>query len=124
MATSAIASPVSAWEAATRAEQFARAVMNQYREEILVPVSKAMKAGEASYQNVLDAEEGWAPYTNVHADAVCAVITTPAPDMAALVAKVEMGIADGVFDSPDISRRMVMALADDIRRFASVGGQA
>lgn len=124
MASNTIASPAPAWEAVTTAERFARSVMNQYHDEITQPLYRAHEAGIATIQQVFQAEDGWSPYTSARADAVNTVILTPAPDFASVVRKIELGLGDGAFDGSDEAERMLRVLADDIRRIASVGGQA
>lgn len=118
MAPNSIASLAPAWEAAIDAERFARSVMNQYRNEIIKPLCEAHDAGTATIQQVLQAEKGWSPYTSAHADAVNAMILASAPDLASVIAKIELGLDDGALDGSCDAERMLRVLADDLRRLA------
>ncbi len=112
----------TAWEAALAAEKFARSTMEQYRAEILVPADKACAEGRATFQHLSDAEEGWRPYTSAHADALDAMILTPAPTLADVVFKLERGLADGTFDGGDASNRMIRVVVEDVRRLSAMQG--
>lgn len=105
-------------------ERFARSAVNRYRNEITEPLYTAHEAGSATIEQVLQAEDGWSLYTGALADAVDSFILTPAPDLASVVAKIEMGIDDGAFDGGAEAERMLRVLADDIRRLANVGCNA
>ena len=50
--------------------------------------------------------------------ALDAVILTPAPTLADVVFKLELGLSDGVFDGSDDSTRMLGVVADDLRRLS------
>lgn len=113
----------STWEAAMNAERATRSAMNRYREEITKPLYKALEDGTATIQQVTHAEDGWAPYVETHTEAVNAVIRTPAPDLGAIVSKIELGISDGPVAGNDAAGRFLRVLADDIRRIADAEGR-
>ncbi|WP_324742075.1 hypothetical protein U8326_02215 [Tsuneonella sp. CC-YZS046] len=106
----------TAWEAAVAAEKFARSTMEQYRAEILVPADKAYAEGRATFQHLSGAEEGWEPYTSALADALDAMILTPAPTLADVVFKLERGLADGAFDGRGDTNRKIRVVVEDVRR--------
>lgn len=124
MAFDTIAAATPSWEAAVTIERFARSVMNHYSEEILQPIYTADDAGIVTDQQVLHAEKGSWPYFSAHSDAVNAVLLTPAPDLEAVIAKIELGLGDPALDDDEAAQRMLRILADDIRRIANVGGRA
>lgn len=103
------------WEAAMRTELFARSVKDRYQEEITDQVVKAHGDGSATIQQVLEADKAGAYYTTAHADAVDALILSPAPDFASVALKIQLGISAGAFDR-DVSDNFLRVIADDIRR--------
>ncbi|GLT02196.1 hypothetical protein GCM10007897_36010 [Sphingobium jiangsuense] len=112
----------TAWEAAIAAERFARATMERYSKEIIQPLYAAQKAGLATLQQVFQAENDWHPYTTAHAQAVNSIILTPAPDLASVVDKIDLGLSDEAFDGSEDADRMLRTIADDIRRLTTQEG--
>jgi len=109
----------SAWEGAIRAERFARSVMNRYRKEITIPVYRALDDGAAIYEEARSAEEGWAPYTAAHYDAVKALLETPAPHLSAIAEKIDIGMTVSFFENGEEVSDVMKVLASDIRRLTA-----
>tara|TARA_R110000868_G_scaffold63877_23_gene192392 strand:+ start:6473 stop:6784 length:312 start_codon:yes stop_codon:yes gene_type:complete len=95
--------------------------MDQYRDDIIQPLYQASELGSVTKQDVLQAERGQEPLTLAHMQTVETVIMEPAPDLASVLAKLELGLDDGAFDRFDNDAGL-RVLIDDIRRIANVGG--
>ncbi|WP_062785278.1 hypothetical protein [Novosphingobium capsulatum] len=110
----------AAYLTAQRFEQFARGVSDRYREHIMAPVLQAHKDGFVDGKAAEVAEEGWEPHTSLHFDAIEALITTPAPDLAAVAEKIDLGRAEGAFTNGNRADQMMLCLSDDVRRIAGM----
>jgi len=108
----------SAWQAAVRAERVARSSMERYEGEVSLPIDRAYQAGNAPFEDAFDAEEEEWSYTSLHSAAVDALIMTPAPDLACVATKIDLGLANDAFQGRDEADSLLRAIADDIRRLA------
>ena len=108
----------SAWDAAVAAEREARAAMDAFHALHVEPAEAAHDAGTASFEHVSEMEERYGLYTSAHAEAIDAVILTPAPDWAAVAKKLELGLADNAFDASEEADDMLRVVLSDVRRLA------
>jgi hypothetical protein len=110
----------AAYLTAQRFEQFTREVRDRYREHIIAPVRQALEEGLVDAAVVSAAEDGWDPHTSLHYDAIVALITTPAPDLAAVAEKIDLGRSEGAFTADRQADQMMLCISDDIRRIAGL----
>lgn len=105
-----------AWEIAVAGERHAFNEMEEVHATKVRPLDMAHRAGKGSFDAVVEAEEMWSKYTIAHARAVNNLIMTPAPDLAAVQKKLEMGIRDCAFGSDDQGEAMLKVILEDVRR--------
>lgn len=111
----------SAWGAALAAERAAFQTSDRFYDANVRPAVASHNAGSGSFDAVVEQEEAWSPYNSAHADAINALILTPAPSLEAVTHKLRLGIEHWVFDGSSQSLEMVSVIADDIDR---LGGRA
>lgn len=111
----------SAWQAALADERKAALASESFYAAHVAPANAAFDAGTASISAVHEQEEAWGDYTAAHADAVNALLLTPAPTLEDVVHKLRMGIRDYAFDGSDQGCKMLEIIASDIER---LGGAA
>lgn len=106
----------SAWQAALADERKAALASESFYAAHVAPANAAFDAGTASISAVHEQEEAWGEYTSAHADAVNALLLTPAPTLDDVVHKLRMGIRDYAFDGSDQGCKMLEIIASDIER--------
>lgn len=109
------------WQAASSAERSAFEASERYYAAMVEPAVQAHDAGAGSFDSVREQEDAWGNYTSAHADAVDALILTPAPTLEAVAHKLRLGIDNLAFDGTKKSFAMVEAIAADVDR---LGGRA
>jgi len=116
MGPQTVSPTAQAWEAAVAAERAAHVAMDRYHRLIVQPLNRAYEAGTATRADVSQAEDRWGPYLTDHLRAVDDVIATPAPDLAAVIRKLEVGLSTAVFGYE--GQHELRIITDDIRRLA------
>jgi hypothetical protein len=106
----------AAWEAAREAEQTARDAAQRFHAEHVAPITAAHSAGEASYLDARAQEEAAAPFYNAHADAIAAMLMTPAPSVKAVLQKLRIGLKDWSFDGSEQGCDALQQIASDLAR--------
>lgn len=105
-----------AWQAALADEREAALASERFYAAHVAPAIAAHDAGTATFSEVHDQEEAWGEYTSAHADAVNALLLTPAPTLEDVVHKLRVGIRDYAFDGSDQGCKMLEIIASDIER--------
>lgn len=109
------------WQAALADERKAALASESFYAAHVAPANAAFDAGTASISAVHEQEEAWGDYTAAHADAVNALLLTPAPTLEDVVHKLRVGIRDYAFDGSGQGCKMLEIIASDIER---LGGAA
>lgn len=108
----------SAWTDATMAEQAAREESDAFHAEHVAPMNAAHDAGTATLEQASEQEQAWAAFTSAHADAIEALILTPAPSFQAVAHKLRLGCQDWFFDGSDQSTAALEVIATDVERLS------
>ena len=117
MVSTAVSLTAQAWEAAVAAERAARSAMDQNFADNMEPLNRAHELGAATYADVVRAEQRYGPYADAHLEAVEALLRTPAPNQAAILAKIALGISTSAFGWE--ANELLQVLADDLIRIAA-----
>lgn len=106
------------WQAVIQAEQDAREAAERFHANSVMPIYAAHDAGTAALDDTMAAEEGYGMKTSAHADAIEALLLTPAPSFQAVAHKLRLGCQDWFFDGSDQSTAALEAIANDVERLS------
>lgn len=106
------------WQAVIQAEQDAREAAERFHANSVMPIYAAHDAGTAALDDTMAAEEGYGMKTSAHADAIEALLLTPAPSFQAVAHKLRLGCQDWFFDGSDQSTTALEAIANDVERLS------
>lgn len=107
------------WNRAVAAERAARQAMEQFYRDTIQPVLDAFRAGEASMQEAVEAEDSERPWIDAYEASAKRLVQTPAPNLEAVVAKLRVGNRHYIFNSEPDPDPLLERIADEIMLLSS-----